>query len=63
MPETDRIHMLELLWDSLLPAEAKDRISKWEDEAERRLDGIDSGELKLIDSEEVFRQIRESIER
>lgn len=61
LPESDRIHMLEVLWDSLLPFEAQARVGKWEAEAERRLDGVSSGQLQLIDSEEVFRQIRENI--
>lgn len=61
LPESDRIHMLEILWDSLLPGEATDRIQKWCAESERRLDGAESGQLPLVDGEEVFREIRESI--
>ena len=61
LPESDRIHMIEVLWDSLLPAEAGNRVGNWVAEAERRADAVEAGQLPLMDAEQVFKEIRENI--
>lgn len=58
LPESDRIHLLELLWESLAPDDIRWRADKWTDEAERRLDAVNAGELPLLDAQKAFRELR-----
>lgn len=63
LPESDRLHLVEVLWESLLPEGVRERSRKWADEAERRLDAVQSGRLPVVDAEQVFRELREKTGR
>jgi putative addiction module component (TIGR02574 family) len=63
LPESDRLHLVEVLWDSLLPEGVHERSRKWADEAERRLDAVQSGRLPLVDADQVFQELREKTGR
>jgi putative addiction module component (TIGR02574 family) len=63
LPESDRLHLVEVLWESLLPEGVQERSRKWADEAERRLNAVQSGRLPLIDADQVFQELREKTGR
>ena len=63
LPESDRLHLVEVLWESLLPEGVRERSRQWADEAERRLDAVQSGRLPLVDAERVFQELREKTGR
>ena len=63
LPESDRLHLVEVLWESLLPEGVQERSRQWADEAERRLDAVQSGRLPLVDAERVFQELREKTGR
>lgn len=58
LPEADRVHLIEVLWQSLFPEGAADRMEKWLAEGERRLDAISAGESGLVESKQVFDDLR-----
>jgi putative addiction module component (TIGR02574 family) len=58
LSESDRIHLIEVLWESLVSDDIRDRTGKWVDESERRLDAVASGDLSLVDADQVFRELR-----
>ncbi len=63
LPEAERLRLVELLWNSLAPDGIQQRSHDWAAEAERRLEAADSGRLALLDAEEVFHELRETIIR
>lgn len=58
LPETDRIHLVEVLWESLLPEDVQERSRRWAAEAERRVDAVEEGQLPLVAAEQVFQELR-----
>lgn len=63
LPESDRLHLVEVLWESLLPERVWERSRKWADEAERRLDAVQSGRLPLVGADQVLQELREKTGR
>lgn len=61
LPCEDRIYLVDRLLESLnAPSrEAVDRL--WAEEAERRIDELDSGKAETIPGEEVFAEIRKRL--
>jgi putative addiction module component (TIGR02574 family) len=57
LPAPDRAALAERLLDSLDDREQKEVDAAWAEEAERRLQAFDRGELKAIPEEEVFRSL------
>jgi putative addiction module component (TIGR02574 family) len=57
LPAPDRAALAERLLDSLDDQEQKEVDAAWAEEAERRLQAYDRGELKAIPEEEVFRAL------
>jgi putative addiction module component (TIGR02574 family) len=58
LPEADRIHLVEVLWESLASEDLRERTRQWAAEAERRLDAVQSGQLPLVDAGQVFQALR-----
>lgn len=58
LPETDRIHLVEVLWESLLPEDVQERSRRWAAEAERRVDAVEEGQLPLVAAEQAFQELR-----
>ena len=56
LPEADRIHLVDVLWESLVSGDVKERTQKWAREAEGRLSAVQSGQLPLVESEQVFQE-------
>lgn len=63
LPVDARIGLVSRLLSSLnLPTQPEiDRL--WAEEAERRVDQIDRGEVKLVPGEQVFEKIRKKYQR
>ena len=58
LSEYDRLRLVELLWNSLEPSDSRQRSEKWAEEAERRVDAVDFGQLPTAGADEVFRERR-----
>ena len=58
LPAETRARLAEQLLESLEPTDEKIR-ELWADEAERRLDAFERGEMKAIPAEEVFAKYRD----
>jgi len=63
LSESDRIHLVELLWDSLASADVQERTRRWAAEAERRWEAVQSGQLLLADADQVFQELRAKTRR
>lgn len=63
LPSDARIRLVERLLASLnLPTQAEiDRL--WAEEAERRVEQIEQGEMELVPGEQVFAKIRKKCQR
>lgn len=58
LPKTERAHLMHLLLDSLdIPSES-DTQEAWLAEASRRADEIDSGQVTLVSSEQLEREVQ-----
>jgi len=63
LPADARICLVEKLLSSLNIPTSTEIDHLWAEEAERRVQGIDNGTVKLIPGEEVFRKIRTKYNR
>lgn len=58
LPCEDRIYLVDRLLESL-NAPSREEIDRlWAEEAERRIDELDSGKVEAIPGEQVFAEIR-----
>ena len=58
LPKNERAHLLHLLLDSLdIPSES-DTQEAWLEEASRRAAEIDSGQVTLVSSEQLEREVQ-----
>lgn len=61
LPCEDRIYLADKLLESL-NAPSREEINRlWAMEAERRIEGLDSGKVQAIPGEQVFAEIRERL--
>ncbi len=58
LPKLDRAHLVHLLLESLDSPSAADIQELWLNAARRRADEIDSGEVQLVTSEQLERQVQ-----
>jgi putative addiction module component (TIGR02574 family) len=58
LPCEDRIYLLDRLIESLNAPSREEIDRAWAEEAERRIDELDSGEVQAIPGEQVFAEIR-----
>ena len=58
LPIDMKLEIIDHLLESISPTN-KDVEEAWKDEVERRIDEVESGEVKLIPGEEVFARMRE----
>lgn len=62
LPVDIRLQLVERLLQSLNPTEG-DIDEMWAVEAERRVDEIQKGEVKLVPGDEVFRKIQDRLKK
>jgi putative addiction module component (TIGR02574 family) len=61
LPCEDRIYLVDKLIESL-NAPSREEIERlWAEEAERRIEELDSGKVEAIPGEQVFAEIRERL--
>jgi len=61
LPAIDRVHLADRLLESL-NAPSSEKINKlWAEEAERRIDELDSGKVQALPGEKVFADIRKRL--
>ena len=58
----DRARLAELLLDSIHQSGDRTVESAWDEELQRRIDEVDRGTARLVPAEEVFAQVRRSIQ-
>jgi putative addiction module component (TIGR02574 family) len=58
LPVSERVRMIEVLWNSLAEPELKAREAAWAAEAERRIVAYESGALEARDTATVFSELR-----
>ena len=58
----DRARLAELLLDSIHQSVDRTVESAWDEELQRRIDEVDRGTARLVPAEEVFAQVRRSIQ-
>jgi putative addiction module component (TIGR02574 family) len=63
LPVDLRIALVEKLLDSLNASTQPDIDAAWAEEAERRIDQVDRGEVETISGDEVLRKVREGLAR
>ena len=63
LPCEDRVYLVDRLLQSL-NAPSREEIDRlWAEEADRRIDELDSGKVQAIPGEQVFAEIRERIHK
>lgn len=60
-PVEERAELMDSLWESLLSEEEIAQQAKWIQEAERRSDAVERGELGLVDGPTALRRLREEL--
>lgn len=63
LPCEERVYLVEKLLKSLNSPSSEDVEKTWMEEAERRIDEIESGKVKTIPTNQVFQDIRERIRK
>lgn len=61
LPCEDRIYLADKLLQSLNAPSQEEIDRQWAEEAERRIDELDSGKVQTIPGERVFAEIRERL--
>jgi putative addiction module component (TIGR02574 family) len=61
LPATERVRLIDVLWDSLSEPEFKLRETAWAAESERRIDAYKSGALKARDAQTVFAELKKGL--
>ena len=63
LPLEERIYLIEKLLKSLNSPNREEIDKAWADEAERRLDELESGKVQGIPAEQVFNEIRKRLKK
>ena len=58
---TERVRLIDVLWDSLSEPELKLREAAWAAESERRIDAYESCALKARDAHTVFAELKKGL--
>lgn len=61
LPASERLRLIDMLWDSLEKPELKTRETAWASEAERRISAYESGALTARDAAAVFSELRQKL--
>ena len=63
LSSTERVMLIDILWDSLDEERVKEIEAKWAAESEERIDAVDRGELQTIDGPSALRDLRSSLRK
>lgn len=60
---TERVMLIDILWESLDEARVKEIEAQWAAESERRIDAVERGELPTVDGPSAIRDLRSSLRK
>jgi putative addiction module component (TIGR02574 family) len=63
LPATERVKLIDVLWESLSSTELKSREAAWAKESERRIDAFEAGKLKARDAQSVLSDLRRDLRK
>ncbi len=63
LPCEDRLYLVDKLLESLNAPTREEIDALWSEEAERRIEEIESGSVDTIPGEQVFREIRKRLDK
>ena len=63
LPSEDRVYLVDKLLESLNTPSTEEIDRLWAEEAEQRIDDLDSGRVKAIPGEQVFAEIRNRLRK
>ena len=63
LPVSERLRMIDVLWDSVTEPEIKLRETAWAAESERRIDAYESGALTARDAATVFADLKKRLSK
>jgi len=61
LPLSERLRMIDVLWDSVTEPEIELRETAWAAESERRIDAYESGALAARDARTVFAELKKRL--
>jgi len=61
LPVSERLRMIDILWDSLTTPEVRARQTAWAAESERRIDAFEAGTLTARDAGAVFADLKQRL--
>ena len=61
LPATERVRLIDVLWDSISKPELKAREADWAAESERRIDALDAGKLTARAAADVFADLKKGL--
>jgi putative addiction module component (TIGR02574 family) len=61
LPATERVRLIDVLWDSVSSAELKTCEAAWAAESERRIEAFDAGKLTARAATEVFADLKKGL--
>ena len=63
LSSTERVRLIDLLWESLDEARVKEIEVNWAAESEERIDAVDRGELRTVDGPSALGELRSSLRK
>jgi putative addiction module component (TIGR02574 family) len=63
LSSTERVMLIDFLWESLDEARVKQREKEWAAESEARVDAVDRGELETLDGPSAMQELRSSLRK
>ena len=61
LPASEKMALIDLLWESLEGEEVAARQQRWAEESEDRIDAFDRGEISAADGPSALQEIRRSL--
>ena len=63
LPPSERMKLIDVLWESLCSTELKARETAWADESERRIDAFEEDKLKAREAQSLFSDLRKDLRK
>lgn len=63
LPATERVRLIDLLWNSISEPLQQTRESSWAAESERRIDAYENGKLSARSAGDVLADLKKSLRR
>ena len=63
LPATERVRLIDLLWNSISEPQQQTRESAWAAESERRIDAYENGKLSSRPAGDVLADLKKNLRR